>query len=245
MPVDAIDKATSLEALVADLRDRVSSLETREGLTADSITIDGDQLDIDWNPSYSTPSTTPSEADDVDDLTAHLYGIDQKLGQIGTADFLENIVEDTSPTLGGDLDADSKDLHNVNLIEFANQELSNLADGGTGSPNDYSEGVAFYDRNVSTSVYPLGESGKGGLQLYTSGDGWGLLFDTQNMVDLQAEFYSLKVSGGGANETIDTIRDEDDMASDDPNALSTQQAIKAYVDNNAGGADILEIQVFS
>lgn len=41
--------------------------------------IDGDKLDIDWNPSNYTPATTPSEADDVDDLTAHLYGIDQEL----------------------------------------------------------------------------------------------------------------------------------------------------------------------
>lgn len=38
---------------------------------------------------------------------------------------------------------------------------------------------------------------------------------------------------------IDIIRDEDDMASDDENALSTQQAIKAYVDNNAGGGDLV------
>lgn len=40
--------------------------------------IDGDKLDIDWNPSNYTPATTPAEADDADDLTAHLYGIDQK-----------------------------------------------------------------------------------------------------------------------------------------------------------------------
>ena len=61
--------------------------------------VDGDKLDIDWNPSNYTPATTPSEADNADNLTAHLYGIDQELGQK-----LENIVEDTSPQLGGDLD---------------------------------------------------------------------------------------------------------------------------------------------
>jgi len=41
--------------------------------------INGDHLDIDWNPSNYTPATTPSEASSVDDLTAHLYGIDQAL----------------------------------------------------------------------------------------------------------------------------------------------------------------------
>jgi len=41
--------------------------------------IDGDHLDVDWNPSNYTPSTTPSEASSVDHLAAHLYGIDQAL----------------------------------------------------------------------------------------------------------------------------------------------------------------------
>lgn len=35
--------------------------------------------------------------------------------------------------------------------------------------------------------------------------------------------------------TVDTILDEDNMASDDPNALATQQSIKAYVDNSLAG----------
>lgn len=40
---------------------------------------------------------------------------------------------------------------------------------------------------------------------------------------------------GGANIRVDKILDEDDMASDSAVALSTQQAIKKYVDDNAGG----------
>ena len=70
--------------------------------------VDGDKLDIDWNPSNYTPATTPSEADNVDNLTAHLYGIDQELGQK-----LENIVEDTSPQLGGDLDCQNNKFTNM------------------------------------------------------------------------------------------------------------------------------------
>ena len=53
-----------------------SDLHERTGIWE----IDGDHLDIDWNPSYSTPAVTPTQADNVDDLTAHLYGIDQALG---------------------------------------------------------------------------------------------------------------------------------------------------------------------
>lgn len=48
-------------------------------ITSGSDEIDGDKLDIDWNPTYYTPSTSPTEASSVDNLTAHLYGIDQKL----------------------------------------------------------------------------------------------------------------------------------------------------------------------
>lgn len=48
---------------------------------------DGDHLDVDWNPSNSTPTTTgASEAADVDDLTAHLKGIDNRFGALAAAD---------------------------------------------------------------------------------------------------------------------------------------------------------------
>lgn len=46
--------------------------------------IDGDHLDIDFTPSNYTPSTTPAEAADVDDLAAHLSGIDTALGSVAS-----------------------------------------------------------------------------------------------------------------------------------------------------------------
>ncbi len=42
----------------------------------------------------------------------------------------------------------------------------------------------------------------------------------------------------GNTNNIDVIRDEDDMASDDPNALATQQSIKAYVDDQVTAQDL-------
>lgn len=42
--------------------------------------IDGDHLDIDFTPSNYTPDITPAEAGNVDDLAAHLAGIDGALG---------------------------------------------------------------------------------------------------------------------------------------------------------------------
>lgn len=52
-------------------------------LSGGSAEIDGDKLDIDWNPSYYVPATDPSEVDDEDQLSAHLYGIDQLLKPAG------------------------------------------------------------------------------------------------------------------------------------------------------------------
>lgn len=45
---------------------------------------------------------------------------------------------------------------------------------------------------------------------------------------------------GGANSRVTTILDEDNMVSDSATALSTQQAIKKYVDDNAGGGGLDE-----
>ena len=48
-------------------------------LLGGSAEIDGDKLDIDFNPSNYTPATTPAEVDSVDHLSAHLYGLDQRV----------------------------------------------------------------------------------------------------------------------------------------------------------------------
>lgn len=47
---------------------------------------------------------------------------------------------------------------------------------------------------------------------------------------------SLTFDGGAT--TIDTILDEDTMASNDPNAIATQQSIKAYVDTQLAGVTV-------
>jgi len=53
-------------------------------ISSGSDEIDGDKLDIDWDPTNYVPSTTPSEVDSVDNLTAHLYGIDGYLQTLGS-----------------------------------------------------------------------------------------------------------------------------------------------------------------
>jgi len=53
-------------------------------ITGGADQIDGDKLDIDWTPSNYTPTISPSEANNVNNLTAHLAGVDATLASIVT-----------------------------------------------------------------------------------------------------------------------------------------------------------------
>ena len=46
------------------------------------VPIDGDKLDIDYNPSGYSPDSSISQADNVDDLSAHLKGLSNKLDNL-------------------------------------------------------------------------------------------------------------------------------------------------------------------
>lgn len=53
--------------------------------------IDGDTLDVDFTPSNYTPDAGAAEANDVDDLAAHLKGVDDQFGAIGTGGILLDV----------------------------------------------------------------------------------------------------------------------------------------------------------
>lgn len=69
--------------------------------TGGAMEIDGDKIDIDWTPTNYTPSTTPTEADNADNLTAHLYGIDQALGSAGGSTTCISIMPASTQPRGG------------------------------------------------------------------------------------------------------------------------------------------------
>ena len=73
------DGSGKLDAWVS-LSGKASTDHDATHITSGSDEIDGDKLDIDWNPANYTPATVPSYADSVDNLTAHLKGIDTALG---------------------------------------------------------------------------------------------------------------------------------------------------------------------
>jgi hypothetical protein len=107
----------------------LSAVQTLTNKTIDPSlnTIDGDKLDIDFTPSNYTPDASPAEASDVDDLAAHLKGIDTALtssGDMSTATYdpagiAEQLVgttasqtltnKDINPALNG-IDGDKLDI---------------------------------------------------------------------------------------------------------------------------------------
>ncbi len=69
---------------------------------------------------------------------------------------------------------------------------------------------------------------------YIKGDGTDLIISSTSNVDFNdsrlTNIARLSFNDGGS--TIDIVRDEDDMTSNDASALATQQSVKAYVDTN-------------
>jgi hypothetical protein len=83
--------ATNVQAAIVEIRDDTDTKLTGKADVTHAAThiqggsdeIDGDQLDIDFTPNNYTPATTPPEVTDVDQLSAHLFGIDTALGSVG------------------------------------------------------------------------------------------------------------------------------------------------------------------
>lgn len=95
-------------------------------ITGGSAEIDGDKLDVDWNPTNYTPTTSPSEADNADNLTAHLAGIDNRVEEL-EADAMGS---QTSGTV--DLGSEKQYARTIDMTGLSSITitLSNPVDGG-------------------------------------------------------------------------------------------------------------------
>ncbi len=75
-----------------------------------------------------------------------------------------------------------------------------------------------------------------GMDMVVKFDGGGATATTTNVFQ-QLRTEALNIAGDGA--TVTGIKDEDDMSSNSPTKLATQQSIKAYVDAQVGTVDTL------
>jgi len=181
--------------------ERLHVVEAQEGIppsahasshiTGGSDEVDGDQLDIDWNPSGYTPATTPSQVTNVDHLTAHLYGISEelldKLDEDGsvplTADWdIGNgraILADKIRARGGDGLALYEDGDSGVFIEDGGQvgigttspERSLHIGGGGQSPSNAVDGLYVNPNGATVGISVKTNAGvEGGILPHTSGN---------------------------------------------------------------------------
>jgi hypothetical protein len=98
-------------------------------------TIDGDKLDISWNPTNYIPDSSISEADDADDLSAHLKGIDSSLGLYASTSNILWVYRNTAMT-GWAVKADVTD---VVLAVKGGSESYNVNGGVSASGSSWAE----------------------------------------------------------------------------------------------------------
>lgn len=118
---------TGLSGLLSDPQTPLSHASSHISGATDEV--DGDQLDIDWNPSNYTPTTAPAEVTSIDQLTAHLAGIDNALSGVGVSDHgnltglgdddhTQYLLVDGTRSMSGNLDIDGYDVFGISNVIF-------------------------------------------------------------------------------------------------------------------------------
>lgn len=109
------------------------------GVGVDVTSLDGDHLGVDFTPSNYSPDASPTEANDVDDLAAHLQGIDTALLTVGlkTVDYKE--ITSTMSTNGFfSLSPNPKDPVLVSVTPIGGpQQVNKRLVGTTGAVPDF------------------------------------------------------------------------------------------------------------
>ena len=148
--------------------------------------------------------------------TTNVITIDSSVVFAGVG--LANVVEDTTPQLGGNLDV------NGNTITSASAGDVTLDPDTTGT---IILGAATV--TIETDITHAGDTDN----KFTFGT------DTQDFQTGGTSRLDISDSGvrlGAANARVTTVLDEDAMGTDSATALATQQSIKAYVDAQGSGA---------
>lgn len=145
-----------------------------------------------------------------------------------TASGISDVVDDTTPQAGGDLDM------NGNNIQF---------DNATGIEDDSGNEQLLFSKTASAvnylnltnaatgsgpSIAPAGSDTNVDLTIDTKGTGTLALGSADSVLTLD---------GTSISGTL--IKDEDDLTSDSATHLATQQSIKAYVDAQSSGGLVL------
>jgi len=159
-------------------------------------------------------------------VTGTVDGVDIAALNSTVSGKLSNIVEDTSPQLGGDLDMNSK---------FISSGILGIKNTGSQSQLQlYCESSNAHYAAIQAPAHSdfLSGSGNVTLTLPAVAGNQSLVGTTETQTLTNKTLTSAVLNTGVSGSAI---LDEDDMASNSATQLATQQSIKAYVDANAGG----------
>ena len=154
-----------------------------------------------------------------------------------TGSEISNVVEDTTPQLGGNLDMNGQDI-----VTTSNADID-LAPNGTGKvvvKGNTNPGTVVFNcesnsHGQTVKSQPHSASVTNVLTLPAGGDQE--IVGTTATQTLTNKTLTSAVLNTGVSGTA--VLDEDNMASDSATQLATQQSIKAYVDSQVATADTL------
>ena len=157
---------------------------------------------------------------------------------LATSGAISNVVEDSTPQLGGNLDMNGNDI-----VTTSNADLE-LAPNGTGhvtiKGNTNQGTLQLNCENNSHGqqivAAPHSESANNVLTLPSTGGNSRLVSATSTATLTNKTLTSAVLNTGVSGSAV---LDEDNMASNSATQLATQQSIKAYVDSQVATADTL------
>ena len=201
-----------------------------------------DELDVDGNLNVDGTSQFDGNVNMSSNLT--VAGV----LDVNTRADIDNVRIDgnTVSTVSGDLTIDASNV--VLFTDTAANTLGNVNtgaaqfDGGVGIAGNLSVGGGFdVDGATTLDAVSISETLTVTGNITANGNIVGdNSTDISGIDDISA--VDLDLSGtfrfDGSSTFVDVIRDEDDMASDDVNALATQQSIKAYVTSTASSQNL-------
>lgn len=149
---------------------------------------------------------------------------------------LQNVVEDTTPQLGGNLDANGFTVTNLPSLALSDAATApsvelDFADGTPTNADELGK-VVFPGRNNAAEKTTYAEIAATLEDVADGSEDGGLNFKAMMAGALSSvfDFTSAGFRLFGAGVRISSILDDDNMAADSATALATQQSIKAYAD---------------
>ena len=177
----------------------------------------------------ATQVATKDNSDEITEGSTNLYFTDSRAQAVS----INNLSEDTTPQLGGNLDVNGQDIITTSN---ANIELAPHGTGKTVLKGNTNPGTLIFNcesnsHGQTVIAQPHSAGVTNTLTLPAGGDqelAGTIATQTFTNKTLTSPVLNTGVSGTA-------ILDEDNMATNSATQLATQQSIKAYVDANAGG----------